>query len=92
MEGRVNGKPVTFILDTVGDYEIALPLPNESKVKQVSIEELVVRDLEVVSCRAAGVGQADKPHLGRRFLSRFAIILGQKGTLLHLEKPLKNKP
>lgn len=87
-DGALDGEATTFILDTGGDYGIALPTNRPSAtVTQVNIGDLVVRDVPGRSGMDLGLGPIHDPRIGRQMLRRFKMTLDFHGRNIIFEKP-----
>lgn len=86
-KGSLDGIPQTFILDTAGDFEVAARDPLDPVAKQVTLGDLVVRDVPVDDAAGLGLGLADCPRIGRRLLARFRVTFDCKLKLAYFERP-----
>lgn len=88
VEGVLQGEPATFVLDTGGDYAIALPTNRPAgTVKQVSVGDLVMRDMPGVPGMDLALGPIATPRIGRQALSRFKMTLDFRNRQIVFEKP-----
>jgi hypothetical protein len=85
--GTMEGKEQSFILDTAGDYEIAIATVPEEPVRQVSLGDLVFRRIPAVSTNEKGLGLPDVPRIGNRLLSKFNLTFDFKKRVVYFEKP-----
>jgi hypothetical protein len=86
-EGVVDHEKKLILLDSAGEFEIAMDHPSSEKVKQVSLGDLVFRNVTVVSSRDQNLGLLAYPRIGRRLLSRFNITFAPKEKLVFFERP-----
>ncbi len=86
VDGVINGKPHKILLDTAGDFELAMDPCVFDMVRQVSIGDLVFRQVKAVSSEELGLS-LDMPRIGSRLLSRFVLVLDNTKDVLHVEKP-----
>ena len=86
--GELEGAPASFILDTGGNYAVALPTNRPAaKVSQVSFGDLVIRDLAGTPCMDLALGPVSNPRLGRLALARYKVILDFRRRNIYFEKP-----
>ncbi len=86
--GSMDGSPTNFVIDTGGDYAIALPPGRPAgKIQQVSLDDLVMRDLPGVPGSDLALGQITMPRIGRQALARFKMTLDFRAKKIHFEKP-----
>jgi hypothetical protein len=86
-EGAVNGQEQVIILDSAGDFAVALPDPPGDRVRQISIGDLVFRNVPVVSCFNQDLGVADYARIGTHLLARLRMTLGDEGRIIYFERP-----
>lgn len=87
-EGMLGGEPQTFVLDTGGEYAVALPTNRPAAtIPQVSVGDLVFRDVPGVSGMDLALGQVAQPRIGRRLLAKFKMTLDFRGRAIHFERP-----
>ncbi|NCC52078.1 MAG: hypothetical protein EOM20_12795 [Spartobacteria bacterium] len=87
VEGAVDGQADVFILDSAGDYELAMDVDAPATANQVSLGDLVFRQVAVTPIEQCGVGHADVPHIGKRLLSRFVVTFDPQKKVVYFEKP-----
>ncbi|HBA84061.1 MAG TPA: hypothetical protein DCZ95_08210 [Verrucomicrobia bacterium] len=85
--GSMDGKPTSFILDTAGDYAIALDPAPEEPIRQVSLGDLVFRQVQAVSSQEKGLGMRDVPRIGNRLLGKLNLTFDYKNRVVYFEKP-----
>ena len=88
-EAVIDGEPATVILDTGGDFELAMKDPPVRPLRQVSAGDLVARQVIATDSEDLGLGFLDNPRIGRKLLSRFKITLDFKHMLIVFERPAK---
>lgn len=86
VEGSVNGKPATIILDTAGAYHVALPDPEETEVRHIGIGGLVLRHEPCSSLGEEGLGLEEYPRVGLDILSRFVLVIDNAAGMVHFER------
>ncbi len=87
VQGMVEGKKVTLVLDTGGDFEIALPRMALGPVKQVSVGDLVFRNVRAYTLRERGLQPDTVVRLGRQLLSRYKVTFDNLRYTVYFEKP-----
>ena len=85
VEGMMNGEETTFILDTGGAFEVAMHEPTRDVITQLSIGDLVCRNVSVTN--AVGLGFEGVPRIGRGVLSKFKVTFDNKRKMVYFEKP-----
>lgn len=88
-EIMINGDKVQAIIDIAGDYEIALENPPGRKVRQVSLGDVVFRQVEVDSAFDQGFGFTSPPRIGRQLLERYDLVISNRGRTLIIERPTR---
>ncbi|MBP7276089.1 MAG: hypothetical protein KBA51_07790 [Kiritimatiellae bacterium] len=83
----VDSKPRQVLLDLAGDYEMAMEAPPMELIRQVTLDDLVLRGVRAVSTQDLGLGRPDIVRIGLRLLSRFQITLDVHRNVVHLEIP-----
>ena len=89
---RVDGQPMAAVLDTAGDFEIALPAPAASDGRVELGDRPLSADLPqfVVPLRShasLGLPESFPARLGLRILARYAVTLDCKNRLVWFEDP-----
>lgn len=85
----IDGEPATVIIDTGGDFELAMKDAPLRPLRQVSVGDLVARQAVASDSEALGLGLIDYPRFGRKVLARFKITLDFKNKLIWVESPAK---
>lgn len=89
VEGTLRGEPATFILDTGGDFDIALNDPQELTVRRISIGDLVFPpEANVKNARDLGLGEIEYPRIGRGLLSRYKVTFDFRNRQVWFERPI----
>ena len=83
----INGQPRQVILDLAGDYEMAMEAPPVELIRQVTLDNAVLRDIHAVSSHDVGLGRPDITRLGARALARFQVTLDFRRNVVVLEVP-----
>jgi hypothetical protein len=90
-EGMVEDEKKLILLDSAGDFEIAMDNPPSDKLKQVSVGDLVFRNVTTVSSKDRCLGLLSYPRVGRRLLSRFVVTFAPKKKVVYVERPVAVK-
>ncbi len=85
--GMVNGKKATVVLDTGGDFALATPKMTMGAIKQVSIGDLVFRDVRPFTLRERNLMPETTVRLGRQLLSRYKVTFDNLHYTVYFEKP-----
>lgn len=86
VEGLVDGEPRTLILDSAGDFELAMNEPPAEPVR-VSVGDLVFPRVQAVAGREHALGLPDHPRLGAKWLSKYKITIAPKAKTVYFERP-----
>ncbi|MBW7908279.1 MAG: hypothetical protein H3C50_05065 [Kiritimatiellae bacterium] len=90
VEGTLNGEPTTFVVDTGGDFDLALNDPAGLTVRRVTAGDLVFPlDVRAVAAREIGLGEVEYPRIGRGLLSRYRVTLDFRNKTLYFERPTR---
>ena len=88
VEALINGKPEMVILDTAGDFEVAMErVPADGVVHRLALGDLVLLNTRVVAAQDQGLGLPSVPRIGRQLLSRFCMTVAGKKNIVYFEKP-----
>ncbi|MBU4459840.1 MAG: hypothetical protein KJ579_04670 [Verrucomicrobia bacterium] len=87
VKGMVDSKTQRILIDLAGDFEIAVDEPTMTLVKQVSLGDVVLRDLRSSTLESHGLGFPGTPRLGLRALSRFRVVLDNRRNELVILAP-----
>lgn len=85
--GSLDGAPAIFLLDSVGDYEIAMARPKEPYARRVMVGDLVFRDARVTPLAEMHLGLPDHPRIGRQLLQRYRITFDRSERVVFFERP-----
>ena len=91
VEGAINGGKKVFILDSAGEFEVAMDNPPSDQLKQVSVGDVVFRNVSVMDSKTLGVLPLSHPRIGRQLLSKFNITIAPKKKLVYFERPTSAK-
>ncbi len=87
IKGRLDGKSAVFLVDTAGDFELAMDAPPMKLIRQISAGDLVFRQVKAVSTRDLALGQPDIPRIGARLLMKYRMTLDPRRNVLVFERP-----
>jgi hypothetical protein len=90
-DGAVDGEKKVLILDSAGDFEVAMDNPPSDTLKQISVGDLVFRNVSVVDSKNQSLGILSHPRIGRQLLSKFNITFVPKKKLVYFERPGDSK-
>ena len=90
VNGIIDGKPTTMILDTAGDFELAVAGETTGPIRQITLGDLVLRRVTPVSCAEMDC-TTEYPRLGRRLLGKFRMTLEPKKNRVHFERPAQSR-
>jgi hypothetical protein len=85
--GRIDGRDMDFIIDTAGDFELATHEAWESPVRQLTLGELVLRNVNVSSAYALQLGHLNVPRIGLGILTRYRVTFDFVAGRLYIERP-----
>lgn len=84
----IDGESSPVILDTGGDYAFALPTNRPAvRVRQLSLGDLVMRDLPGVPGMDLALGPIALPRVGRQALARFKVTIDFRNRSICFERP-----
>ncbi|HMP74445.1 MAG TPA: hypothetical protein PKE55_14400 [Kiritimatiellia bacterium] len=87
VNGRILGEPTDLLLDFAGDFEVASHQPDSDTLRQISLGNLVFRNVSVVSSFDLGLGDDSPPRIGRSLLERYIVTLDFKNRRVLFERP-----
>ena len=82
--GDLNGEPQLFVIDPVGDFELAWPGHSEPMIEQVGLGDLIFRDVTIGTEKVDG----KLPRIGGQLLSKYVMTLCPKKKKVYFERPL----
>ncbi|HMP97739.1 MAG TPA: hypothetical protein PKA51_12520 [Kiritimatiellia bacterium] len=89
VEAMVDGERMPVLIDLAGDFEFALEKPATPKLRQLTLGDIVFRQVEVDSAFELGLGMTSPPRIGRQLLERYDLVISQKGSQLLFERPTR---
>jgi hypothetical protein len=87
VSGMVDGKKVTIVLDTGGDFGIAMPKMTMGPIKQISMGDLVFRDVRPFTLRERNLAPETTVRVGRQLLARYKVTFDNLHYTVYFEKP-----
>ncbi|MCX6996578.1 MAG: hypothetical protein NTV49_05720 [Kiritimatiellaeota bacterium] len=87
VDGLVDGQPGPILLDSAGDFELSVAKAAGHPLKQVSIGDLVFRQVRAVSSRDQGLEPQKYPRLGRQLLARYKVTFDNLHSMVYFERP-----
>jgi hypothetical protein len=88
VEGNVNGRPATVVLDTGGSYCVAAEADCEQgSLRHLAMGEVVVRHTPCGAPDELGVDLGRYPHAGLGVLRKFVVVLDNRRGVVHFERP-----
>ncbi len=87
VQGVLNGQQQFILLDTAGDYEVAMKNAPDTPLRHVSIGSLVFRQVSATNSVALNLGMQDVPRIGNRLLSKFVVTFDFLKRTVYFEKP-----
>ena len=87
VSGMVDGKKTTIVLDTGGDFNIAMPKMTMGPLKQISIGDLVFRDVRPYTLRERNLMPETTARIGRQLLARYKVTFDNLHYTVYFEKP-----
>ncbi len=85
--GTIDTEPVIFLLDSVGDYELAMARPADTRARRVTVGDLVFRNTDVVPLDEHHLGLPDHPRIGRKLLEHYRVTFDRSQRLVFFERP-----
>jgi len=87
VNASVDGKIRPVLVDLAGDFEFVQEEPSLSPLRQVSLGEVVFRNVRVSSRTEQGLGFPNLSRIGLRLLSRFDVVLDNHRNELWILAP-----
>lgn len=85
--GRINGEKRPLLLDTAGDFELVMQEPPSGLIRQLSIGDVVFRQVRAGAIGDHGLGAPEFARVGLGLLSRFRITLDNRRNVIIFESP-----
>lgn len=87
VKGTVEGRTQLLLLDLVGEFELAMATPPSALVRQLTMGDVVLRELRAVGLEEQGLGFPDLTRVGLGALGRFVIVLDNHRNEVRIERP-----
>jgi len=87
VSGLLNGEETPFLLDSVGDFELALPVEKPTTVRQIILGDLVLRHLTATPSSALDLGMPAIPRIGIKALNKFIVTFDAHEKNIYFERP-----
>lgn len=87
VKGTIEGQTCLLLLDLAGDFELAMTTPPATPVRQVTIGDVVLRELRAVGLDDLGLGFPDLVRVGIKALGRYVIVLDNHRNEVRIERP-----
>lgn len=81
----VDGVESRVIFDCAGDYEVALDDPPLELIRQIGLQDLVLRRVRAVEPAEVGLQPVETPYLGTALLRRYRVTLDNRRNTLWIE-------
>lgn len=88
VEGEMDGVSTPFLLDSLGSYGIASTLYEGETVRQVSIGDLVLRNVAHTPMDQLNLGDTDFPRIGLEILQNYVVTFDNRRRRIYFEKPV----
>lgn len=85
VNGLVGDYKGPILIDSAGHYEMAISKPTSPRIAQLTIGDMVLRDITVTDAEFEGFGPESIPCIGHLLLKDFALILDNQQGKLYLE-------
>lgn len=87
-EGYMDGQRTTFLIDTAGDYECALPIPPSTGVNQLMLGDLVIIKPTIISLTDEHAPMlSNRARIGNKLLAKFNMTIDNKEETIYFERP-----
>ncbi len=89
VKGTLEGKTRPFLIDLAGDFQLALDEADMAPVRQVTLGDVVLRELRATTLKEHGLGFPGLARLGLRAIGRFNVTLDNHRNELWIEPPTR---
>lgn len=83
--GEVDGAPQLFVLDPVGDFELAWPGKAAATVARVNLGSLALAEVSLADVAVDG----PLPRIGGRLLSKYTVTLCPQDKRVYFDRPVR---
>lgn len=87
VRGRIDGLSTIIILDSAGDFELAMRTPAKERVDQLSAGNMVWRQVQVTDTESLNLGYPDTPRIGRQLLRKYRVTFDNRQQVVFFERP-----
>ena len=87
VQAALDGEPLTLVIDTAGDFQLALPGESRAGPGVLTLGELKLDAVRLDSSAALGLPAAFPARLGLGLLSRYIVTLDHKQQRVWIEDP-----
>lgn len=84
VQGRINGRKTDVVLDTAGNYEVALPAATESP-PSIELGTLVLQPAKTIDRETAGLGPGRRIQIGRKLLGKYKVTFDNQKRIVYFE-------
>ncbi len=89
-QAMLNGKPITLVIDTAGDFDLSLPGEvSEGALGALILGDLQIDDAEIASHASLGLPEEFPARLGLGVLADYAVTLDFKNRRIWFENPFR---
>lgn len=92
VKGTVDGKTLPLLIDLAGDFELAQDEAPSAPIRQISLGDVVLRNVRCATIRELGLGFPGLARLGLRAIGRFSLVLENHQNELWIETPSVRTP
>jgi hypothetical protein len=87
VQGTLDDRPITLVVDTAGDFDVAVPGPAEDAAGPLVLGSLQLDDVQVQTHAALGLPENFPARLGLGVLGRYIVTLDFKQQRVWIEGP-----
>ncbi len=87
VNGRIEGVQTRIILDSAGEYGLAMPESGTNRIRQLEIGSLVLRDVPATPAETQSLSDLVFPRVGARILRRYVVVLDPRNRQVLFERP-----
>lgn len=85
VQGTLDGKPITLVIDTAGSFDLSLPGDAPAGQRTLVLGDLTVGDVQTASHADRGLPEKFPARLGLGVLARYAVTLDHQNALVWFE-------
>ncbi len=87
VKGTIEGQTRPLLLDLAGEFELAMASPPPAPVRQVTMGDVVLRELRANGLEELGLGFPDLARVGLKALGRYVVVLDNHRNEVRIERP-----